>query len=540
MVNNQAKYDFSEKASRKYFIRCVQLTAISVLLYSCYFWILRHWTIDDAGISYAYASNLVRYGQLTAQIGVPPVEGYSNLLWVLMLSLFTWLSDPENTIKYTSYVISIVFFGRLGLGFPGVLKIYGALAAVLIALQPACSIWFSSGLENPLTALLIVELIIAWLLLQKSPLQLRNMLVLGIILGLIAVNRPEGLAYLVAVPIGLCLSKSTRHFRPVALVGAVSLLIFLSFIAMRLIYFGDWRPNTYYVKAHENSVYSIGALFTDPYFREQIYGAFTSIYGQALLWPCLLASLIIIYMALIREYQTTLPFFYLALVSLLCFLILPQDWMGEFRYLTSFYIAFYCLIVFATFQFEPVYRNLLIVVLLSVGLMNTVQRLPSFLSSLPMPMNIVSERGEIFKELGEIVGLSRPVVLTADVGGLLIHDKLNVVDLGLLTDRIGAKLVGDYLSEPRKEEYLDYVFSQRKPDFIHIRAYQSWRSGIFDSDAFKSEFVPLIRSKDKWVEQRYGVRIETGLYIRSSLLEGETSYMVTLQNHLRQGSSTIF
>ncbi len=45
------------------------------------------WLIDDAGISFAYARNLVHGHGLVSQPGVPPVEGYSNFLWVLMVAL---------------------------------------------------------------------------------------------------------------------------------------------------------------------------------------------------------------------------------------------------------------------------------------------------------------------------------------------------------------------------------------------------------------------------------------------------------------------
>src|SRR5580765_6758811 len=48
-------------------------------------WALRSWLVDDAGISMSYARNLGLGAGLVAQAGDPPVEGYSNPLWVLLL-----------------------------------------------------------------------------------------------------------------------------------------------------------------------------------------------------------------------------------------------------------------------------------------------------------------------------------------------------------------------------------------------------------------------------------------------------------------------
>jgi len=46
------------------------------------------WNVDDAAISFAYARNLADGEGLVAQPGGERVEGYSNPLWVLLLSLW--------------------------------------------------------------------------------------------------------------------------------------------------------------------------------------------------------------------------------------------------------------------------------------------------------------------------------------------------------------------------------------------------------------------------------------------------------------------
>ena len=46
------------------------------------------WIVDDAGITFAYARSLVEGHGFVAQIGAAPVEGFTNLLWLLLQAPF--------------------------------------------------------------------------------------------------------------------------------------------------------------------------------------------------------------------------------------------------------------------------------------------------------------------------------------------------------------------------------------------------------------------------------------------------------------------
>lgn len=52
---------------------------------------LGDWIIDDAGISFAYARNIAHFDGFVSQAGRPPVEGYSNFTWVMLLVPTFWL-----------------------------------------------------------------------------------------------------------------------------------------------------------------------------------------------------------------------------------------------------------------------------------------------------------------------------------------------------------------------------------------------------------------------------------------------------------------
>ena len=64
----------------------VLFVAIAIHLLHQYWFV--DWYIDDAVISFSYARNFAEGEWLVAFPGVERVEGYSNLLWVLVLTVF--------------------------------------------------------------------------------------------------------------------------------------------------------------------------------------------------------------------------------------------------------------------------------------------------------------------------------------------------------------------------------------------------------------------------------------------------------------------
>ena len=65
------------------------------------------WVIDDAGISLAYSRTLAAGEGLRAQPGAPPVEGFSNPLWVLGFALLYGLGMVRLplTVKLVSLAL---------------------------------------------------------------------------------------------------------------------------------------------------------------------------------------------------------------------------------------------------------------------------------------------------------------------------------------------------------------------------------------------------------------------------------------------------
>ncbi len=195
-------------------------------------------TLDDAYISYRYAENLASGVGLVFNPG-ERVEGFSNPLWVLLLSALTLLGIPAP-----------VGGKLLGL-FAAVGALLGVLASCRrLALSRTASmlagLWLTTsaggvcyaraGMETPL---LLCEL--SWMgafLLSGSPLGA------GLCAAAVAVTRPEGILYILPVAAWVFAHRRWRSL-PVLLLPVISLGVLA---LLRLAYFGSLLPNTFHAK----------------------------------------------------------------------------------------------------------------------------------------------------------------------------------------------------------------------------------------------------------------------------------------------------
>jgi len=198
--------------------------------------------IDDAYISLRYAQNLVNGHGLVFNPG-QPVEGYSNLLWVLLgavglklgIPALLWLRLLGTTATAGILLVTPGLVRRLA---PNAGETAGLAAQMLIAMTGAIACWTWAGLETPLFALLVI---LGW----RAALD-RSALTTCIIAILLTITRPEGVA-LGAIFMGWSvLTGSTRKRR----LAAVSVFVVGAavFFLWRHAVYGYWLPNTYYAK----------------------------------------------------------------------------------------------------------------------------------------------------------------------------------------------------------------------------------------------------------------------------------------------------
>lgn len=213
---------------------------------------------DDALISLRYADRLLQGQGLTWNDG-EAVEGYSNMLWVLLVALAGLLGvDLIPAARALGVLCTIAAMGALAgwsLGttprasrwFPPVVGLlYLSLAAPL-------AVWAIGGLEQPLlAALLAAAIALMFRVLGNDAADNRTVAALSVALGLLCLTRPDGPLFAVAAAASILLAGAsggmTGRLRLAILVMLGPILFYSGQLAFRWFYYGELVPNTALVK----------------------------------------------------------------------------------------------------------------------------------------------------------------------------------------------------------------------------------------------------------------------------------------------------
>ncbi len=215
--------------------------------YAVLAWRLR-WVCDDAYIAGRYAQHVASGQGLVFNLGEPvPVEGYSDLLWVLIGAGLerAGLRSPEviGWVSALSGVILLLSVRRVLVRRVGVSGATATAAVAVLSAAPPFAAWATSGLETmPATAAFFALVTLAST--GTTPLAGVGAALAGFAL---ATLRPEGLLAAMAVVGG---SWWARPQGRGALRVAAACLVALAvpWLAWRLSYHGSLVPNPVRVK----------------------------------------------------------------------------------------------------------------------------------------------------------------------------------------------------------------------------------------------------------------------------------------------------
>ncbi len=211
---------------------------------------------DDAFISFRYAQNLVKHGELVFNLG-ERVEGYTNFLWTLLMAGILKLG---LSIEIWSRILGIACsIGSLWAIYDYARKSELDLrtttaALVLLALMPSFACWSTGGLESSLFTCTVTFAGTHYLMGHGA----RS----GLFFGLAALTRPEGLLFfgLAGLHRLLTLLFVERH-RPTRndwIWGCCFAALFLPYQIWRYRYYGWIFPNTYYIKTGASGFWKAG------------------------------------------------------------------------------------------------------------------------------------------------------------------------------------------------------------------------------------------------------------------------------------------
>jgi len=213
-----------------------------------------NWVCDDAFISFRYARNFAQgLGLRFNPETVPPVEGYTNFLWVLLMSVVERAHlDPviwSRVLSITSAVCLMIWVTRF------VQRVIDSNLAVLAAVSlfgvclPSLGVWSTSGLAVMPMTLCLFGVYDSLLRDGERPKGIQA----GVLAALAALMRADAIVYL-AIILGLAfmtalLERRKQLARTAFMASCILGVCVAAHFAWRYSYYGDWLPNTARVKA---------------------------------------------------------------------------------------------------------------------------------------------------------------------------------------------------------------------------------------------------------------------------------------------------
>jgi arabinofuranosyltransferase len=238
---------------------------VSIAIILAYSWYFLPQSSDHAMIAYRYSERLLNGHGLTWNDG-EFVEGYSNLLWVLIVAA-GGLVQPDLVlvgwvVGLTANACVLVALFWTFRRTPGGAAPFAVVSGLLVlSLSSAFVHWGVGGLETSLVGALL-----AWALAIIYRMEPRtwNWVCPSLLLGLLAITRVDGILFSVGIAIALVLrdgfNRSTIRF--VASLLTLPFVFLCAQVGFRLAYYGTLVPNTAHAKlAFTIERLSLGGLY---------------------------------------------------------------------------------------------------------------------------------------------------------------------------------------------------------------------------------------------------------------------------------------
>ncbi len=490
--------------------RAQMLAAVSAYLPLAF--VFTDWHVDDAAITYAYVENLVRGHGLVLHPAHAPEEGYSNLLWLLLLAAPR--AFGVGVASTAKVLATLVGAGTVALCVACVQRCSGralrgpAFAVVIATLSTSpFVIWSISGLEHGLQAAILLGLVWCATGREGAP------WTMAALASALVLTRPEAPLVVAALALALVVDtwrtlsdeqskRALAHASEMMTLAAhgpsvvqrarvvvasqwpiavLPLATFAALTAFRLLYFGDPLPNPYYAKASEATFARLG----NPFGTGWSYVAGWLVQGSGFL---LVAPLCLLAQArLPRGLKVALA----VLAGQLIFVIYAGgDWMAQWRFLAAPIAVLAFIVGYAVQTLTPV-RPLIAsryAALVATAMIFTdVPLLASFRAQPTTPYTEVAEIGHEFLAISRRLGIANPRLAHHDIGGTSYLARIDVLDLGGLGRRAIAKLV----TQPQMLR--QYLLEQERPDFIFgsTTTCAAYWSRFHESERFKRDYVRL-------------------------------------------------
>ncbi len=214
------------------------------------------WLGDDIFIALRYVQNFNEGNGWVYNAG-EYVEGYTDFLWLLIVSFFTWLRfDAGNTTIVLGMIFStgtLIVFSLIGYKISLLKnKFIFPFITLALALNYDYNAWATGGLEVSFVTFLLSTAFYIYFFTEFN--LTKRLLLSGLFICLGLMTRPDVMLILIFMNVLLFIRNITNRTTTSELIkfhfifNASILLIYLPYFLWRYNYYGFIFPNTYYVK----------------------------------------------------------------------------------------------------------------------------------------------------------------------------------------------------------------------------------------------------------------------------------------------------
>lgn len=428
---------------------------------------------DDAYISFVYAKNW--------SAGIGPVynpgehvEGYTNFLWVVILSIIGKLGFE---IPFSAQMISIILgFSALFFSFQITRKILPTdyqswiafIPSCLLAINPSFIYWTLYSLETNLvlTLLLICSINLINHLHNNSEKQNYHFIVTGLFLFLLSIARFDSIIVVILLILGtLIADRFINHSLNIkwSVVLITHFLLYFLYSVWRISYYGNLFPNTYYAKAGVIDLITIVRGFE--YLKD---GIVSSSFNNV--WFLIMMIFISIFTLLENTMLRYLPIVAVSLGQLLYVLTIGGDNLGFFRFILPSILMIYVLFAvgIAKIQFKYSSKLKLVSFLIISSILITLASITieQYPQKIYTRIEYDHTRREIGNILNETTDKSTKIALIP-AGIIKYYSNRYAIDmLGLNDYKIAHTDMNGYRGMPGHEKFNSEYVLEREPDII--------------------------------------------------------------------------
>ncbi|UCB52749.1 MAG: tetratricopeptide repeat protein [Candidatus Zixiibacteriota bacterium] len=442
-------------------------------------------TQDDAFISYRYVENFIHGNGLVFNSG-ERVEGYTNFLWIVLLSLFAKLGLDMITVSKILGIVSggvcLILLHRISqLFLPKEEWLLSLFPPLLLSASSAFAYWSISGLETSFFVTMV--LLSAYLYLTRPG-------TWWIACALSALVRPEGVMIFGILFLHELAFRKGQFKKTLQHLGGFVLLL-LPFAVFKVYYYGDLLPNPFYAKTGLSFEYVKSGL--------EYFWQFLKHYG---LWGIAYVLPLLFYRSLQSGGRLLLL---LAYVYTLYIVVVGGDVLKAHRFFLPILPFLYLLLVisvrelFFRFKREVKHGAIPVILLLSVAFL--LFFLPYSWTGDVRTAEIALVEGMKFR--AEYLKASFPGRFSAAVstiGSISYHlgTRIKVIDMLGLTDRNISKhpetLEGIAPTWKERKYNTRYLLS-RDPDFIlfstGVKPSAPAERALFLNSKFRKNYSPV-------------------------------------------------